>query len=68
MAVGKLKVVVGFASTFVLDFDDEEKPCGATAAVDNGVVTTLVVVVEEFRVAQVTGHVIGDVTALTSSA
>jgi len=68
MALGKLKAAAGFASIFVLDFDDEEKPCGTMAAVESGVVTTLVVVVEEFRVAQVAGHVTGGVTALTSSA
>lgn len=69
-AFGKLKAVADFASTFTPDddFDDEEKPCGTMAAVESGVVTTLVVVVEEFRVAQVTGHVTGGVTALTSSA
>lgn len=67
-AFGKLKAVADFASTFTPDFDDEEKPCGTMAAVESGVVTTLVVVVEEFKVAQVTGHVTGGVTALTSSA
>lgn len=41
---------------------------GATADVDIGVVFTLVVMVEELRVAQVTGHEIDSTTLLISSA
>lgn len=63
----QLKVVSDFVSTFVLGLD-EEKPLGMMAAVDSGVVLTFVVVVEELRVAQLTGCMTGGVTVLTSSA
>lgn len=61
----KLKAVFGVVSTFVLGLD-EEKPLGTMAAVDSGVVLMFVVVVEEFRVAQLTGCVTGG--GVTSSA
>lgn len=64
---GKLKVVSDFVSAFVLGLD-EEKPLGTMAAVESGVVLMFVVVVEELRVAQLTGCVTGGVTVLTSSA
>jgi len=64
---GKLKVVSDFVSTFVLGLD-EEKPLGTMAAVDSGVVLMFVVVVEELRVAQLTGCMTGGVIVLTSSA
>jgi len=64
---GKLKAVSDFVSTFVLGLD-EEKPLGTMAAVDNGVVLMFVVVVEELRVAQLIGCMIGGVIVLTSSA
>lgn len=59
------KTASDFASILGLD---EGKPLGTIAAVDNGVVLTFVVVVEELRVAQLTGCVIGGVTVLMSSA
>lgn len=62
-----LKTVSDFVWTFVLGLD-EEKPLGMMAAVDSGVVLIFVVVVEELRVAQLTGSVTGGVTVLTSSA
>lgn len=64
---GKLKVVFDFVSIFALGLD-EEKPLGTMAAVDSGVVLMFVVVVEELRVAQLTGCMTEDVTVLTSSA
>lgn len=63
----QLKVASDFVSTFALGLD-KEKPLGMMAAVDSGVVLTFVVVVEELRVAQLTGSVTGGVTVLTSSA
>lgn len=63
---GKLKVVSDF-SIFALGLG-EEKPLGTMAAVDSGVVFIFVVVVEELRVAQLTGCVTEGVTVLTSSA
>lgn len=65
---GELKVMTGFVLSFASGLD-EEKPLGATAAVERGVVLMLVVVVEELRVAQMTEHVTGGVNvALISSA
>lgn len=64
----ELKIVAGFVPSFASKLD-EEKPLGRIAAVDSGVVLTLVVVVEELRVAQVTELVTGGViVALISSA
>lgn len=64
---GKLKVVSNFVSIFALGLG-EEKPLGIMAAVDSGVVFTFVVVVDELRVAQLTGCMTEGVTVLTSSA
>lgn len=62
--------MVCFASIFVSGLV-EKRPLGTMAAVEIGVVLMLVVVVEEFRVTQVTGteHVTGGgVITVTSSA
>lgn len=66
--LGKLKVVATFVSTFATG----GRPLGIMAAVVIGVVLTLVVVVEELRVAQLTEHVaavtLSMLSTLTSSA
>lgn len=62
--LGKLKAAAGFVSGF-----DVSVPPGTIAAVEIGVVLTVIVVVEELRVAQLAAEVVTTgATAFTSSA